>query len=156
MKVNPLIFREYDVRGKVGEDLTEDIVEHLGKAYGTYLKQNGYKQIVVGRDGRLSSPRLKDALVKGILSTGCGVTDVGMCPTPVVYFSIFHLDKEGGIAVTGSHNPPEYNGFKSVQAKRLYLGNRFKDCVKLWKREITKQDKEVMTLMILFLTILIF
>ena len=121
IELNPLIFREYDVRGKVNEDLTEELVEHLGKAYGSYLRRKGYKKIVVGRDGRLSSPLLKGALVKGIISTGCDVTDLGICPTPVVYFGIFHLDKEGGIAVTGSHNPPEYNGFKICVGKELSL-----------------------------------
>jgi len=124
IELNPLIFREYDIRGKANEDLTEEIVGHLGKAYGSYVRRKGYKKLVVGRDGRLSSPLLKEALVKGILSTGCDVTDIGMCPTPVVYFSIFHLDKEGGIAVTGSHNPPEYNGFKICVGKETIFGEQ--------------------------------
>ena len=136
--LNPLIFREYDVRGKVNEDLTEEIVEHLGKAYGSYVRRKGYKKLVVGRDGRLSSPLLKEALVKGILTTGCDVTDLGMCPTPVVYFSIFHLDKEGGIAVTGSHNPPEYNGFKICVGKETIFGKQ----IQALRKIIEDQDYE--------------
>ena len=138
IELNPLIFREYDVRGKVNEDLTEELVEHLGKAYGSYLRRKGYKKIVVGRDGRLSSPLLKEALVKGILSTGCDVTDLGICPTPVVYFGIFHLDKEGGIAVTGSHNPPEYNGFKICVGKETIFGEQIQTLRKI----IETQDYE--------------
>jgi len=135
MKPNPLIFREYDVRGTVDRDLTEKVVEHLGKAYGTYIRRLGYKEVVIGRDGRLSSPKLKEVLVKGILSTGCNVTDVGVCPTPVVYFSIFHLDKEGGIAVTGSHNPPEYNGFKICAGKETLFGEQIQKLRKIMEKE---------------------
>ena len=138
IELNPLIFREYDVRGKVEEDLTPEVTTHLGKAYGSYLRRKGYKKIVVGRDGRLSSPLLKEALVKGILSTGCDVTDLGICPTPVVYFGIFHLDKEGGIAVTGSHNPPEYNGFKICVGKETIFGEQIQTLRKI----IETQDYE--------------
>ncbi|MCD6319523.1 MAG: phosphomannomutase/phosphoglucomutase [Candidatus Desulfofervidaceae bacterium] len=141
IQVNPFIFREYDVRGLVDRDLTPEVVEHLGKAYGTYVRRHGYKQVVVGRDGRLSSPQLKEALIKGILSTGCNVTDIGMCPTPVVYFSIFHLDKEGGIAVTGSHNPPEYNGFKICVGKETIFGKQIQHLRQL----IEEQDYETGT-----------
>lgn len=122
--VNPVIFREYDIRGIVGKDLTEMVVEHLGKAYGTYVRRSGLRDVVIGRDGRTSSVGFQEAMTKGILSTGCNVTDIGLCPTPVVYFSIFHLDKNGGIAVTGSHNPPDYNGFKICVGKETIYGKQ--------------------------------
>ena len=124
ISVNPVIFREYDIRGIVGKDLTEIVVEHLGKAYGTYVRRSGLRDVVVGRDGRMSSEGFQEAVTKGILSTGCNVTDIGLCPTPVVYFSIFHLNKEGGIAVTGSHNPPDYNGFKICVGKETIYGKQ--------------------------------
>ncbi len=112
MSVNPQIFREYDIRGIAGDDLTPGVVELLGKAYGTYLKKHGGIDAVVGRDCRLSSEAFRDALIKGILSTGCNVVDVGVCPTPLLYYAIIELKQDGGMMVTGSHNPPDYNGFK--------------------------------------------
>lgn len=112
MNINPQIFREYDIRGIAGEDLTPGVVEILGRAYGTYLKKQGGINVVVGRDCRLSSEAFRDALIKGILSTGCNVVDVGICPTPLLYFAIIDLKQDGGMMVTGSHNPPDYNGFK--------------------------------------------
>jgi phosphomannomutase/phosphoglucomutase len=110
--INPLIFREYDVRGLVGQDLHRDAVFQLGKGYGTYAADRGVRSVVVGRDCRLSSPEFRDALVSGLLSTGLAVTDVGICPTPLLYFSIHHFGADGGVMITGSHNPPEFNGFK--------------------------------------------
>ncbi len=110
--MNPAIFREYDIRGIVDKDLTPDVVRTIGRAYGTTVRQRGLQDVIVGRDGRLSSECLQKALIGGILDTGCNVTDIGLCPTPVLYFAIFHLQKDGGIQVTGSHNPPEFNGFK--------------------------------------------
>ncbi|MFH1008384.1 MAG: phosphomannomutase/phosphoglucomutase [Candidatus Latescibacterota bacterium] len=110
--MNPRIFREYDVRGVVDEDLTDEVVENLGWAYGSLIRDEGGHQVVVGRDVRLSSPRLLKALCKGILKSGCDVTDVGEVPTPVLYFSILRLEMDGGVMITGSHNPLEYNGFK--------------------------------------------
>ncbi len=111
MKINPQIFRQYDIRGLVGKDLTKATAKDIGKAIGTYLKKYG-KDIVVGRDNRKSSPFLGDALIEGILATGCDVIDVGTLPTPVLYFSIHLYSQTGGVMLTGSHNPPEYNGFK--------------------------------------------
>ena len=111
-KVNPRIFRQYDVRGVVDDDLTEGVAEKLGKGYGTYMVGLGKKKVSVGYDARPSSPSFRDALIKGILSTGLYVVDVGLVPTPTFYFSLLHLDVEGGVMITGSHNPPEFNGFK--------------------------------------------
>ncbi len=110
--INPLIFREYDVRGVVGKDLTPEAVELLGKGYGTFAAQRGVRTVAVGRDVRLSSPAFRDALVGGLLSTGLSVIDVGVCPTPLLYFAIHHFRADGGVMITGSHNPPEFNGFK--------------------------------------------
>jgi phosphomannomutase/phosphoglucomutase len=121
IKVNPQIFREYDIRGVVEKDLTPDIVRLMGQTYGTYMLEKGLRDLVVGRDCRLSSESFRDALEEGILSTGCNVTDIGVCPTPVYYFSLFHLKKEGGMMITASHNPAEFNGFKvSVGNQTIY------------------------------------
>jgi len=110
--MNPEIFREYDIRGIAGEDITEDDVVLIGKAVGTYLIEKGNKKLSVGRDCRTTSPVYSDKIIEGLLSTGCDVINIGVCPTPVFYFSIQHLPTQGGVMVTASHNPPEYNGFK--------------------------------------------
>ncbi len=138
INVNPYIFREYDIRGIVDKDLTDEVVNHLGKAYGTYVRRHGFENVVIGYDGRQSSPHLKEVLIEGILSTGCHVTELGICPTPVLYFSIFHLNKEGGIAITGSHNPPEYNGFKICVGKETIFGSQIQEL----RRLIETQDYE--------------
>ncbi len=122
MKINPQIYREYDIRGVVDKDLTPEIVNRLGKGFGTHMVRLGKKSLAVGRDGRLSSKAFSEALIDGLLSTGCDVVNIGVCPTPVYYFSIFHLNKDGGIMVTGSHNPPEFNGFKVSVGKSTIFG----------------------------------
>jgi phosphomannomutase / phosphoglucomutase len=116
------IFREYDIRGIVGRDLTSDLAEEIGKAFGTILKRKSLRQIAVGRDGRESSPELYRRLVKGITSTGIGVTDIGICPTPLLYFALFRLPVDGGVMITASHNPSEYNGFKLCVGKDTLYG----------------------------------
>ena len=110
--MNPEIFREYDIRGIAGKDLTADDVLLIGKGVGTFLKKNGRSKLTVGRDCRLTSELYSHKIIEGLRSTGCDVVDIGICPTPVFYFSIQHLDQEGGVMVTASHNPGEYNGFK--------------------------------------------
>ena len=110
--MNPGIFREYDIRGIVGKDITEEDVVNIGKAYGSLLNKSNKKIVSVGRDCRLSSEKFSELFIEGIISTGCDVIDIGTCPTPVLYFSIQHLNLEGGAMVTASHNPPDYNGFK--------------------------------------------
>ncbi|NWF91678.1 MAG: phosphomannomutase/phosphoglucomutase [Syntrophaceae bacterium] len=122
MKINPQIYREYDIRGVVDKDLTPEIVRKLGQGFGSHMAAQGRFNLVVGRDGRLTSKAFRDALTKGLTSTGCNVVDIGLCPTPVYYFSIFHLDQEGGMMVTGSHNPPEFNGFKISVGKSTIFG----------------------------------
>jgi len=106
------IFREYDIRGIADEDLVDENVVLLGKGIGTFLGRQGSKTLVIGRDVRLSSPRLRDALTKGLLSTGLKVIDVGVTLTPIQYFGILHLNADGGVMITGSHNPIDYNGLK--------------------------------------------
>ncbi|HDM75622.1 MAG TPA: phosphomannomutase, partial [Deltaproteobacteria bacterium] len=110
--MDPKVFREYDIRGIVGEQITEEDVRILGQTFGTYMKQQGKTRVVVGRDCRHSSKPFRDKLVEGMLSTGLDIVDLGICPTPVFYFSLRHLEREGGMMITASHNPPEYNGFK--------------------------------------------
>ncbi len=123
MEVSPFIFREYDIRGKVGKELTEEVVREIGRAYGSMVKRKGGKRVVCGRDGRLSGPSLQGALIEGMLSAGIDVVNLGMIPTPVMYFSLFTLqDVDGGIQVTGSHNPPEYNGLKICLGKETLYG----------------------------------
>ncbi|MFH2065099.1 MAG: phosphomannomutase/phosphoglucomutase [Pseudomonadota bacterium] len=110
--MNPEIFREYDIRGIAGEDITGEDVVLIGKAVGSFLISRGHKKLSVGRDCRLTSESYSEKVIEGLLSTGCDVIDIGVCPTPVFYFSIQHLVTQGGVMVTASHNPPEYNGFK--------------------------------------------
>ncbi|MCF8124877.1 MAG: phosphomannomutase, partial [Desulfotignum sp.] len=114
--MNTGIFREYDIRGVAGIDILDDDVKNIGKAFGTMLHHQNKHKVSVGRDCRLTSAAYADLLIEGILSTGCDVVDIGLCPTPVLYFSIHHLDLEGGAMVTASHNPPEYNGFKLMSS----------------------------------------
>ncbi len=116
------IFRKYDIRGLVETDLTSETIVKLGKAIGTYLLEHGIKEMVVGRDCRLSSESLRDSLTEGLLSTGIDVIDLGVCHSPLVYFALFHLDKNGGVMITGSHNPPEFNGFKICCGKTTIHG----------------------------------
>ena len=115
------IFRAYDIRGIVDDTLTSKIVQEIGRALGTMVLRAGENTIVVACDGRLSSPGLQHALSEGILSTGCNLIDIGMVPTPVLYFATHFLKILSGVMITGSHNPPNYNGFKiMVGGKALY------------------------------------
>jgi phosphomannomutase/phosphoglucomutase len=111
--IHPGIFRQYDIRGIVDEDLTAEAAHLIGRGFDALLAKRGISGgVVVGRDNRPSGSALRDALVRGLLESGRAVTDVGVVPTPLVYWSLHHLPVEGGIQITGSHNPPEYNGFK--------------------------------------------
>src|SRR5438093_3272165 len=110
--MNPQIFREYDIRGLVDKELTVEVVEQLGKGLGTLIRRQGGRSAVVGRDCRESSTRFRDALCKGLNSTSLDVLDVGVVPTPLTYFAAHTLPVDGLAMITGSHNPPEYNGFK--------------------------------------------
>jgi phosphomannomutase / phosphoglucomutase len=120
--LSPNIFREYDIRGIADKELPDDGVRALGRAFGTYLIRHGDYNVTLARDCRLSSPRLHDALLAGLLDTGCKVTDLGIVPTPLLYYSVFHLHADAGIMITGSHNPSDYNGFKVMHGKSTIHG----------------------------------
>jgi phosphomannomutase / phosphoglucomutase len=121
------LFREYDLRGIVGSELTEELAERLGRAYSTYVSTRGIKTVSLGRDGRLSSPALHKALLQGLLAGGLNVIDIGICPSPLVYFSLFTLPIGGGIMITGSHNAAEYNGFKVCVGKTTIHGDEIQE-----------------------------
>ena len=125
--MNPGIFREYDIRGVAGKDILEEDAKSIGKAFGTLLQRRNRKTVSVGRDCRLTSESFAAHFISGILSTGCDVIDIGVCPTPVLYFSIQHLNLEGGAMVTASHNPPEYNGFKLMSGEDSIHSQRLQD-----------------------------
>ncbi|MET0231046.1 MAG: phosphomannomutase/phosphoglucomutase, partial [Rhodanobacteraceae bacterium] len=114
LNIDRSIFRAYDIRGVVGETLTPAVARALGRAIGSEGRSRGLKEIVVGRDGRLSGPDMAGSLIEGLRSTGMDVIDLGAVPTPLVYFGCYHLNTGSGVSVTGSHNPPDYNGFKIV------------------------------------------
>lgn len=126
-EINVHIFREYDIRGVAENDLHPTIIEDLGRACGKYYRRNGVDRIALGRDCRLSSPRLRENLLKGLLSTGCHVLDIGMVPTPVLYYALFNLDVQGGVQITGSHNPPDNNGFKVCLGKSTIYGEEIQE-----------------------------
>lgn len=129
--MNANIFRAYDIRGIADEDLTDDVVERIGAAYGTVIRRGGGKRVSTGRDVRLTSGRIQEALMRGIRSTGLDVVDVGVVPTPVLYFSIVHLKTDGGVMVTGSHNPIEFNGLKMNDGLLSLFGEQIQDLRRL-------------------------
>jgi phosphomannomutase / phosphoglucomutase len=116
MNVNPFIFRAYDVRGKVGADLTPEVFDLVGRAYGTLVKRRGGRRVALGMDNRVTSPPLKDGFGRGVLSTGVDVVDIGVNHTPLLYFAVAHQGLDGGATITGSHNPVSDNGVKMVHA----------------------------------------
>lgn len=129
--MNPEIFRQYDIRGIAGKDMTEEDVAELGRGIGTFLIGQGSHHITVGRDCRTTSESYSGQLIQGLISTGCNVVDIGLCSTPVSYFSIRHLDKEGGVMVTASHNPPQYNGFKITSGTSSVYGEQIQQIRRL-------------------------
>lgn len=124
---DPSVLREYDVRGVVGKTLHVADARALGKAFGTTVRRSGGKRVAVGRDGRLSSPELADALVEGIAATGCDVVRVERGPTPMLYFTVYDQKTDAGIMVTGSHNPSDYNGFKMLNAGKSVFGEAIQE-----------------------------
>ena len=129
--MNPLIFREYDIRGIAETELQDDEVYRLGQAFGTYALERKATLCPVGRDVRLSGPRIQRALVDGLLSTGLDVVDIGVVPTPVFYFSQFFLNCRAGMMVTASHNPPQYNGFKVGMERTTIYGEEIQTLYRL-------------------------
>ncbi len=129
--MNTEIFREYDIRGNVERDLTDDVVRDIGRAFASYMDQRGKKAASVARDCRLSSEHYRDLLVEAMVESGMEVTDLGLVPTPLFYYSLFNLDVEGGIMVTGSHNPPTMNGFKVAVGRSTIYGEQIQDVRKI-------------------------
>ncbi len=125
--MNPSIFREYDIRGLAEKDFDGEFAQLLGKVHGTLVTEQGGRRVTVGRDCRTTSDAYADAVIAGLASTGLQVYDIGICPTPLLYFSLFHLDVDGGIQVTASHNPAAYNGFKICVGKDTLYGRQIID-----------------------------
>ena len=134
--IDPSIFKAYDVRGVVDRTLTEEASRAIGAAFGSEAVTRGVQEVAVGRDGRLSGPRLAAALIDGIRSTGTAVVDIGMVATPMLYFATFELGSRTGIEITGSHNPPEYNGMKMSLAGDPVYG----DGLQKLRHRIDSQD----------------
>ena len=123
--MNSNIFRQYDIRGIADRDLTNETVDLIGRAFASYLKNTAHlpaPELVLGRDIRPSSERMYRAMSNALRTSGIPVTDIGIVTTPVCYFAVQHLNKTGGVMITGSHNPPEYNGLKLVAGKSSIYG----------------------------------
>jgi phosphomannomutase/phosphoglucomutase len=129
--LNPEIFREYDIRGIADRDLASPVIEALGRAFGAYIKPQGINAVTIGYDARQSSPRLCDDIVRGLTLGGINVTILGLCPTPALYFSLFHLEPGAGVMITGSHNPAEFNGFKLCVGKDTIYGEEIQKLRKI-------------------------
>jgi phosphomannomutase len=121
-KFDSTILREYDIRGIVGGTLHAADARAIGRAFGTLVKRKGGKRVALGYDGRLSSPELAAACIEGLTATGVDVVNIGLAATPMLYYAVWHLETDGGIQITGSHNPPDYNGFKMMMGKKPFFG----------------------------------
>jgi phosphomannomutase len=126
-RFHPTILREYDIRGIVGETLSPADARVVGRTFATIVRRTGGRRICVGRDGRLSSPELARAVIEGVRAAGVDVVSLGLGPTPMTYFAVHELDTDGGIQVTGSHNPPSHNGFKMMLGKASFFGERIRE-----------------------------
>jgi phosphomannomutase/phosphoglucomutase len=125
--MNPSVFREYDIRGVAEKDFDREFALLLGKVHGTMIADRGGTRATVGRDCRTTSDAYAEAVIAGMASAGLQVYDIGICPTPLLYYSLFHLDVDGGIQITASHNPSEYNGFKICLGKDTLYGAQIQD-----------------------------
>ncbi|MDR3322235.1 MAG: phosphomannomutase/phosphoglucomutase [Synergistaceae bacterium] len=125
------IFREYDIRGIAEEELTSETVRAIGQAYGTYLSDLGIYTVSVGGDARLSTPRVKGDVIEGLVRAGVSVIDIGLVSTPTFYWSLYHFGVDGGVMITGSHNPPEFNGLKLAQGKATIWGDDIKEIYRI-------------------------
>jgi phosphomannomutase / phosphoglucomutase len=143
--MNPQVFREYDIRGVVGEDLDQDFVERFASAMGFYWRERGVKRVSLGMDARLSSPWFRDVLKQGISRSGIDVFDLGLVPTPVMYFSLFKLDLSGGIQITGSHNPADNNGFKIALGKSTIYGKEIQELRRIMEQGSTVKGEGSVT-----------
>lgn len=139
--MNPQIFREYDIRGIADRDLTDDVARAVGRAFAEWMRERGKSRIAVGRDVRLSSPRIRTALVEGMVGQGATVIDVGEVPTPALYFAVLHLKADGGVMVTGSHNPIEYNGLKLSDGVSSLHGSDIKEMERRARAEVPRRER---------------
>ena len=139
MNINPYIFREYDIRGKVVEDFPPEVVVLIGRAFGTLVKRSGGREVAISGDIRVTTPDLINYFKEGVLSTGVDVINIGIVPTPVNYYSLYKLEVAGAVQITGSHNPPEFNGFKLSLHKKPVYGEQ----IKLMKKLIDKLDFDI-------------
>ena len=139
MNINPYIFREYDIRGKVVEDFPPEVVVLIGRSFGTLVKRSGGREVAISGDIRLTTPDLINYFKEGVLSTGVDVINIGIVPTPVNYYSLYKLEVAGAVQITGSHNPPEFNGFKLSLHKKPVYGEQ----IKLMKKFIDKLDFDI-------------
>ncbi len=138
MDVIEHIFRTYDIRGLADSELTDELVYNVGKAYGTFIKRRGGQKVTIGGDVRLSTPRIKEKVIEGILQTGIDVTDLGIVTSPMLYYSSFFFNNGGGIMITGSHNPIEFNGIKMTKGTEALYG----DDIQILKRIIQEENFE--------------
>ena len=143
--MNPQVFREYDIRGIVGKDLDDEFVGRLATALGAYWTDHGVKKVAVGMDARLSSPGFKKIMIDNITTSGIDVIDIGLAPTPVMYFALFRLNLEGGVAITGSHNPPDNNGFKIALGKTTIYGSEIQKLKEYVEKSIKVSGKGIAT-----------
>ena len=142
---NNTILREYDIRGIIKKDLNLIDALYLGKSFATFLKKNGLKNVVIGYDGRISSTKINNELIKGLLSKGIFVYQVGLVPTPLLYYSMYYKKLDSGIMITGSHNPPNYNGFKMLLKNKSIVGKDILDIAKISsKGDFCKNKKGVL------------
>ena len=150
MKVNSQVFRAYDIRGIVGTELSDELIEKLGKAIGTKLQRNNLNSLNICRDGRLSGPHISKLFIKGVLSTGCDVYNLNLGPTPLLYYSTFKSSIRNGVMITGSHNPKDYNGFKIVFDQKPLSGESIIELKDLIENEdfISGKGKEIKTPML--------
>ncbi len=137
--MNPAVFREYDIRGLAEKDFDADFALLLGKVHGTAIADMGGTKVAVGRDCRATSDPYAESVIAGLLAAGLHVYDIGVCPTPLLYFSLFHLDLDGGIQVTASHNPSEYNGFKICLGKDTLHGQQIQEIREKMERKELRQ-----------------
>ena len=150
MKVNSQVFRAYDIRGIVGTELSDELIEKLGKAIGTKLQRNNLNSLNICRDGRLSGPHISKLFIKGVLSTGCDIYNLNLGPTPLLYYSTFKSSIRNGVMITGSHNPKDHNGFKIVFNQKPLSGKSIIELKDLIENEdfISGKGKEIKTPML--------
>ena len=130
-EINESIFREYDIRGIVETELQDDVVERIASAFAAAFLKEGKQKIVIGMDGRPSSAHIKNIMVKNLFKYGLDILDIGLVPTPVMYYAVFKHNLDGGIIITASHNPPEYNGFKALVGKEAQSGGQIKEIYRI-------------------------